>query len=40
MSSYISGIFGDEGYVPPEFERALDDIPKGDVYQFGVVMLE
>lgn len=40
MNSYISGIFGDEGYVPPEFEHALDSIPKCDVYQFGVVMLE
>ncbi|XP_058094363.1 probably inactive leucine-rich repeat receptor-like protein kinase At5g48380 [Magnolia sinica] len=40
MGSTINTIFGNVGYVAPEYIRMFEAIPKGDVYNFGVVLLE
>ncbi|XP_068654770.1 probable inactive receptor kinase At1g27190 [Aristolochia californica] len=39
-SSFIHGDFGDFGYVAPEYASTLVASQKGDVYGFGVVLLE
>ncbi|KAL8531389.1 hypothetical protein ACS0TY_008127 [Phlomoides rotata] len=40
MSTFVNGEFGDLGYVAPEYARTLVATPKGDIYSFGVVLLE
>jgi serine/threonine protein kinase len=40
LSTFVNGEFGDLGYVAPEYARTLMATPKGDVYGFGVVLLE
>ncbi|GJM94397.1 hypothetical protein PR202_ga11037 [Eleusine coracana subsp. coracana] len=36
-SAYIAGTFG---YIPPEYGHTMKSSTKGDVYSFGVIMLE
>ena len=40
LSTFVNGEFGDLGYVAPEYPRTLVATPKGDIYSFGVVLLE
>ncbi|CAN6457128.1 unnamed protein product [Victoria cruziana] len=40
LSTYVNGEFGVLGYVAPEYARTLVATPKGDVFSFGVVLLE
>ncbi|KAM7527521.1 hypothetical protein LguiB_030931 [Lonicera macranthoides] len=40
LSTFVNGEFGDLGYVAPEYARTLMATPKGDVYSYGVVLLE
>jgi serine/threonine protein kinase len=40
LSTFVKGEFGDLGYVAPEYARTLVATPKGDVYSYGVVLLE
>ncbi|XP_073000214.1 probably inactive leucine-rich repeat receptor-like protein kinase At5g48380 [Typha latifolia] len=40
LSTFVNGEFGDFGYVAPEYARTLVATPKGDVYSFGIVLLE
>jgi len=40
LSTFVNGEFGDLGYVAPEYTRTLVATPKGDIYSFGVVLLE
>lgn len=40
LSTFVNGEFGDLGYVAPEYSRTLVATPKGDVYSYGVVLLE
>ncbi|XWS36638.1 hypothetical protein CRYUN_Cryun20dG0102500 [Craigia yunnanensis] len=40
LSTFVNGEFGDLGYVAPEYMRTLMATPKGDVYSFGIVLLE
>lgn len=40
LSTFVNGEFGDLGYVAPEYARTLLATPKGDVFSFGVVLLE
>lgn len=40
LSTFVNGEFGDLGYVAPEYTRTLVATPKGDVFSFGVVLLE
>ncbi|CAN1345260.1 Probably inactive leucine-rich repeat receptor-like protein kinase At5g48380 [Linum perenne] len=40
LSTFVNGEFGDLGYVAPEYARTLRATPKGDVYSFGIVLLE
>lgn len=40
LSTFVNGEFGDIGYVAPEYARTLVATPKGDVFSFGVVLLE
>ncbi|XP_062179652.1 probably inactive leucine-rich repeat receptor-like protein kinase At5g48380 [Phragmites australis] len=40
LSTFVNGEFGDLGYVAPEYARTLMATPKGDIYSFGVVLLE
>ncbi|CAI0459515.1 unnamed protein product [Linum tenue] len=40
LSTFVNGEFGDLGYVAPEYGRTLRATPKGDVYSFGIVLLE
>lgn len=40
ISTCINGDFGDAGYVAPEYLRTLVATVKGDVFSFGVVLLE
>ena len=40
LSTFVNGEFGDLGYVAPEYPTRLVATPKGDVYGFGVVLLE
>lgn len=40
LSTFVNGEFGDIGYVAPEYARTLVATPKGDVYSFGVILLE
>ncbi|XP_022758827.1 probably inactive leucine-rich repeat receptor-like protein kinase At5g48380 [Durio zibethinus] len=40
LSTFVNGEFGDLGYVAPEYTRTLVATPKGDVYSFGIVLLE
>ncbi|ERN10693.1 hypothetical protein AMTRI_Chr10g3360 [Amborella trichopoda] len=40
LSTFINGDFGDFGYVAPEYSSTLVASLKGDVYGFGVVLLE
>ncbi|KAI3508028.1 hypothetical protein L1887_23027 [Cichorium endivia] len=40
LSTFVNGEFGDLGYVAPEYARTLVATPKGDVFSFGVVLLE
>ncbi|KAF8391750.1 hypothetical protein HHK36_021984 [Tetracentron sinense] len=40
LSTFVNGEFGDLGYVAPEYTRTLMATPKGDVYSFGIVLLE
>ncbi|KAL8146736.1 probably inactive leucine-rich repeat receptor-like protein kinase At5g48380 isoform X2 [Apium graveolens] len=40
LSTFVNGEFGDLGYVAPEYARTLVATPKGDIYSFGVVLLE
>ncbi|XP_010251401.1 PREDICTED: probably inactive leucine-rich repeat receptor-like protein kinase At5g48380 [Nelumbo nucifera] len=40
LSTFVNGDFGDLGYVAPEYARTLVATPKGDVYSFGIVLLE
>ncbi|GAB2277142.1 hypothetical protein Dimus_011850 [Dionaea muscipula] len=40
LSTFVNGEFGDLGYVAPEYLRTLVATPKGDVYSFGIVLLE
>ncbi|KAI4319275.1 hypothetical protein MLD38_032896 [Melastoma candidum] len=40
LSTFVNGEFGDLGYVAPEYSRTLLATPKGDVYSFGVILLE
>ncbi|GMG99960.1 hypothetical protein Nepgr_001800 [Nepenthes gracilis] len=40
LSTFVNGEFGDLGYVAPEYPRTLIATPKGDVYSFGIVLLE
>ncbi|XVF81333.1 hypothetical protein PTKIN_Ptkin15bG0147500 [Pterospermum kingtungense] len=40
LSTFVNGEFGDLGYVAPEYARTLVATPKGDVYSFGIVLLE
>ncbi|XP_010242455.1 PREDICTED: probably inactive leucine-rich repeat receptor-like protein kinase At5g48380 [Nelumbo nucifera] len=40
LSTFVNGDFGDLGYVAPEYTRTLMATPKGDVYSFGIVLLE
>ncbi|XP_059659975.1 probably inactive leucine-rich repeat receptor-like protein kinase At5g48380 [Cornus florida] len=40
LSTFVNGEFGDLGYVAPEYMRTLVATPKGDVFSFGVVLLE
>lgn len=39
-SPFVNGIFGELGYVPPEFASNPIATTKGDVFAFGVVLLE
>ncbi|KAJ3683184.1 hypothetical protein LUZ60_013411 [Juncus effusus] len=40
LSTFVNGEFGEFGYVAPEYARTLVATPKGDVFSFGVVLLE
>lgn len=40
LSTFVNGEFGDLGYIAPEYARTLTATPKGDVYSFGIVLLE
>ncbi|XP_071715762.1 probably inactive leucine-rich repeat receptor-like protein kinase At5g48380 [Rutidosis leptorrhynchoides] len=40
LSTFVNGEFGDLGYVAPEYASTLVATPKGDVFSFGVVLLE
>ncbi|KAK7374416.1 hypothetical protein VNO80_07846 [Phaseolus coccineus] len=40
LSTFVNGEFGDLGYVAPEYAKTLVATPKGDIYSFGVVLLE
>ncbi|KAF6164605.1 hypothetical protein GIB67_032833 [Kingdonia uniflora] len=40
LSTFVNGEFGDIGYVAPEYARTLVATTKGDVYSFGVILLE
>ncbi|KAK1397530.1 hypothetical protein POM88_007393 [Heracleum sosnowskyi] len=40
LSTFVNGEFGDLGYVAPEYARTLVATPKGDIYNFGLVLLE
>lgn len=40
LSTFINGDFGDLGYVAPEYMRTLVATLKGDVFSFGVVLME
>ncbi|WOH01906.1 hypothetical protein DCAR_0521292 [Daucus carota subsp. sativus] len=40
LSTFVNGEFGDLGYVAPEYARTLVATLKGDIYSFGVVLLE
>ncbi|CAK7349215.1 unnamed protein product [Dovyalis caffra] len=40
LSTFVNGEFGDLGYVAPEYTRTLVATPKGDVFSFGIVLLE
>ncbi|KAJ7557334.1 hypothetical protein O6H91_05G122400 [Diphasiastrum complanatum] len=40
ISTFVNGDFGDVGYVAPEYTRTLVATVKGDVYSFGVALLE
>ncbi|XP_059075322.1 probably inactive leucine-rich repeat receptor-like protein kinase At5g48380 [Cryptomeria japonica] len=40
LSIFVNGDFGDLGYVAPEYMRTLVATLKGDVFSFGVVLLE
>ncbi|KAL2941416.1 hypothetical protein RDABS01_029766 [Bienertia sinuspersici] len=40
LSTFVNGEFGDLGYVAPEYPKTLVATPKGDIYSFGVVLLE
>ncbi|GAA0139304.1 transmembrane signal receptor [Lithospermum erythrorhizon] len=40
LSTFVNGEFGNYGYVAPEYARTLMATPKGDVFSFGVVLLE
>ncbi|KAE8668744.1 Detected protein of unknown function [Hibiscus syriacus] len=40
LSTFVNGEFGDLAYVAPEYGRTLVATPKGDVYSFGVILLE
>ncbi|XP_024020844.1 probably inactive leucine-rich repeat receptor-like protein kinase At5g48380 [Morus notabilis] len=40
LSTFVNGEFGDLGYVAPEYARTLVATPKGDIYSFGIVLLE
>ncbi|CAM0874963.1 unnamed protein product [Alopecurus aequalis] len=40
LSTFVNGEFGDIGYVAPEYTHTLVATPKGDVFSFGVVLLE
>ncbi|XP_054792924.1 inactive LRR receptor-like serine/threonine-protein kinase BIR2 [Prosopis cineraria] len=39
-SSFVSGDVGELGYIAPEYPSTMVPSPKGDVYGFGVVLLE
>ncbi|GLJ22689.1 hypothetical protein SUGI_0427340 [Cryptomeria japonica] len=40
LSTFVNGDFGDLGYAAPEYMRTLVATLKGDVFSFGVVLLE
>ncbi|CAI9778644.1 unnamed protein product [Fraxinus pennsylvanica] len=40
LGTRVNGEFGNVGYVAPEYFRTLLATPKGDVYSFGVMLLE
>jgi len=40
LSTFVNGEFGDLGYVAPEYAKTLVATPKGDIYSFGIVLLE
>lgn len=40
VSTFVNGDYGQAGYVAPEYARTLVATVKGDVFSFGVVMLE
>lgn len=39
-SSYVNGELGEFGYIAPEYSSTMVASPKGDVYAFGLVLLE
>ncbi|KAG0571576.1 hypothetical protein KC19_VG023600 [Ceratodon purpureus] len=40
ISTFVNGDFGNVGYVAPEYVRTLVTTMRGDVYSFGVELLE
>ncbi|KAJ3683328.1 hypothetical protein LUZ60_013555 [Juncus effusus] len=40
LSTFVNREFGEFGYVAPEYAMTLVATPKGDVFSFGVVLLE
>lgn len=39
-SPFLNGDFGEFGYTAPEYDAIADPTTKGDVYAFGIVLLE
>ncbi|CAA6660275.1 unnamed protein product [Spirodela intermedia] len=40
LSTFVNAGFGELGYIAPEYVRTLRATPKGDVFSFGVVLIE
>ncbi|XXG89430.1 hypothetical protein AAC387_Pa12g1428 [Persea americana] len=40
LTTFVNGQFGNMGYVAPEYTRMLVASTKGDVYSFGILLLE